>query len=288
MLAPLSADGALSPGTPGPHQLGALSLLGSLHRAATAVLSRAQYTTQQALRAIDWPAGQSIAEEGAGEGAAIPEPATPTSRLAAAPAAAEPSAAAAPACRAADSDAFVAAVYRRRQQWRLLRFAAQDWVERAWEDWSLDICCLLLLLAAFAAANALSLAHMAAIAAGMALPSSKQQARWRAGGVAPQPAPGVQDNAHSVLRCGAGIIRVCALLVRRVCSLPCPPWPQCVWRWLVVPMLATLLLYQYAVLLGPPPTWPWGMLLALWLGGAANLPPLAPDVQVGGLWQEHR
>ena len=50
------------------------------------------------------------------------------------------------------------------------------------QEWDLEICLLLLLLAAFTAANALSLVYMGATAAGMALSANAQQARCAAHG----------------------------------------------------------------------------------------------------------
>lgn len=47
------------------------------------------------------------------------------------------------------------------------------------QDWNLDVCMLLLLLAAFAAANALSLMYMLSMAAGMALSNRTQQVGGR-------------------------------------------------------------------------------------------------------------
>lgn len=103
-------------------QLGAMSLLGALHRAGALLLYRAQHTTQQALRAIDWPAGHDMPEAGGVEEApaelAAGRP-RPHSNL-------PPSSAASGRLTGAD-------VYTRREQLRLLRFAAQDWFERSWQ-----------------------------------------------------------------------------------------------------------------------------------------------------------
>jgi hypothetical protein len=110
----------------------------------------------------------------------------------------------------------------------------------------------LLLLAAFAAANALSLCYMAAIAAGMALPRGKQQVSQVAACCALSARPGPPQGCTRP-------------------RYPVPRPPQCVWRWLVLPVLALLLLLQYSVLLGPPPGW------ERWM---PPLPHLAPDLQV--------
>ena len=112
---PLEAPG--SPTAAGARRLGQpSSLVGSLREAAALLLSRAQHATQQALRAVDWPAGEeSAAGEPAGAVAEQPEPAG---------AAEEPAAAA---------DGGREAPQSQRQQWRLLRFALQDWLESAWQ-----------------------------------------------------------------------------------------------------------------------------------------------------------
>lgn len=86
-------------------------MLGSLREAAALLLSRAQHGAQQVLRAVDWPAGEAAEEEPA---------------AAAAAAAGAPSG---PANGAAASGLAVGS----RQQWRLLRLAAQDWLERCWQ-----------------------------------------------------------------------------------------------------------------------------------------------------------
>lgn len=102
-----------SPAVPGQRRLGPLSLVGSLREAAAVLLSRAQHVTQQALRAVDWPAEPSAepAERpGASTAAAHGEQSSPPGSPA------EPEAAVA-----------------RQRQWRLLRFALQDWLERIWQ-----------------------------------------------------------------------------------------------------------------------------------------------------------
>ena len=110
-------------GEAGQRHAGALSLLGSLHDAAIALLGRAQHATQQALRAVDWPAGE-VSEQG-------PAVATGSQDLAGAQAAA----AAGPegAASKPEAEPGSTAVPTRQQQWRLLRFAAQDWFERSWQ-----------------------------------------------------------------------------------------------------------------------------------------------------------
>jgi hypothetical protein len=118
---PLRADGGLNPAALG--MLG-MSLLESLQRAATALLSRAQHTTQQALRAIDWPAGQSgpdpgPSSPGAQPGTRVWQPAGPGW---------------AGARDGSGSDAHAAAAAGKGlEPWRLLRFAAQEWLERVWQ-----------------------------------------------------------------------------------------------------------------------------------------------------------
>jgi hypothetical protein len=84
-----------------------------------------------------------------------------------------------------------------------LRYALQDWAERFWEEAGIDVSLFALLLAAFLAANALSLVYMCALAAGMVF--------------------GQRVRRH-------------------------------VWRWMVVPLLGLILLWQYLMLVGPPPT----------------------------------
>lgn len=180
---PPPLEAPLSPSARGHRRASALSLAGSLREAAAVVLSRAQHATQQALRAVDWPAGEAEPE--------------PEQQATAAAAAAEDEAEAVTAF-----DGASAAAPSRSQQWRQLRFALQDWLERVWQEWHLDMTLFTLLLAAFSAANALSLAYIAAIGAGMALPQHAQHA-----------------------------------LFKRA----------------VVPLLGAAALFQYSVLLGPPP-----------------------------------
>ena len=87
-----------------------------------------------------------------------------------------------------------------------------------------------LLLAAFAATNALSLLYLAVIAVGMAAPAARRRLAWRA---------------------------------------------------CVLPVLAVLLIAQYALLIGPPPPWDGAP------AGSACL--RAPDqgLLVGGGWGAH-
>lgn len=100
-----------SPAAPGQRRLGPLSLVGSLREAAEVLLSRAQHVTQQALRAVDWPAGEAESpEQPAGAAGAASDTA-----------------------QAAGSQPARTAEFSRRQQWRVLRFALQDWVERVWQ-----------------------------------------------------------------------------------------------------------------------------------------------------------
>lgn len=106
----------------GQRHAGALSLLGSLHEAAIALLGRAQHATQQALRAVDWPAGD-VSEQGPTVAAAPQHPAAAQAATAVGPSGAKPEA----------EPGSAPAVPTRQQQWRLLRFAAQDWFERSWQ-----------------------------------------------------------------------------------------------------------------------------------------------------------
>lgn len=189
-----------SPAMPGQRRLGPLSLVESLREAAAVLLSRAQHVTQQALRAVDWPAEAPEPAEAAAAAARSGQPPAGGS-------AAQPEAAVAVA---------------RQRQWRLLRFALQDWLESIWQarmlswflpcwsgraergtahgpvaprwlrpsptrppllhnhakqEWHLDIALVLLLLAAFSAANALSLACVAVVGLGMWLPARATQVR---------------------------------------------------------------------------------------------------------------
>lgn len=88
--------------------LGTRTLLGALHEALALLLSKAQHATAQALRAVDWPAGD---EDGAEAGQRQPpqQAVASSSVVPAGPSSAAP------------------------QQWRLLRFAVQDWAERCWQ-----------------------------------------------------------------------------------------------------------------------------------------------------------
>ena len=164
-----------------------MSLLQSIREAVGTLLSRAQAATQLALRAVDWPASLEATpgdggggDEGrggrvAGEGNEGGEEEGEEAGTCRGPATASPAAEAAAAI-AIDSAATEAArQHQRKQQWVLLRFAAQDWLERSWAEWDLEAVLLLLVCAAFAAGNALSLLYMAAVAAGMALPATAQQ-----------------------------------------------------------------------------------------------------------------
>ncbi|PRW58918.1 piezo-type mechanosensitive ion channel-like protein isoform X1 [Chlorella sorokiniana] len=130
--------------------LGARTLLGALHEALALLLSKAQHATAQALRAVDWPAGeeeraeqqqQQQQQQFVASGGAVPAGSASASQ----------------------------------RQWWLLRFAFQDWTERCWQEWRLDITLFVLLLAAFAAANALSLVAITFVGLGMALGPRAQQ-----------------------------------------------------------------------------------------------------------------
>lgn len=108
------------------------------------------------------------------------------------------------------------------------------------QEWDLEICLLLLLLAAFTAANALSLVYMAATAAGMALSANAQQACHAAHALhCVQPTGMLHPAGHQVL---SDMLRSYIPAVQRV------------WKWAVVPLLGALLLFQYSVLLGLPPS----------------------------------
>ena len=144
-----------------------LSLLRSLRTAANELLARARQVTAQALRAVDWPAAADVgispvaAAEGDAPGtSAAPPPLAPPPR---------------------SQGERQGRRGRLASQLRALRFAAQDWVESSLPGWSLDACLLLLLLAAFAAANVLSLLCMACLAVGMAAPPLARQVQGLVG-----------------------------------------------------------------------------------------------------------
>lgn len=132
MLFARIAEGPLSLRSGGRRQDGTsqLSLLGSVREATATLLFRAQHATQQALRAVDWPAGEVVADAQA----AVNEQATSQAAATTSPRSA-PKPGSAPGA-AAPADAASSRQDRqeqRRQQWRLLRFAAQDWVEGLWQ-----------------------------------------------------------------------------------------------------------------------------------------------------------
>lgn len=87
--------------------LGARTLLGTLHEALALLLSKAQHATAQALRAVDWPAGEEERTEQPQQEQQV--------------------------AVASGNVVPVVAGHTPRRQWRLLRFAAQDWAERCWQ-----------------------------------------------------------------------------------------------------------------------------------------------------------
>lgn len=90
--------------------LGARTLLGTLHEALALLLSKAQHATAQALRAVDWPAGEEERTE-------QPQQEQQQGQLAVAGGSVVPA----------------ASGHAPQRQWRLLRFAVQDWAERCWQ-----------------------------------------------------------------------------------------------------------------------------------------------------------
>ena len=65
-----------------------------------------------------------------------------------------------------------------RSELSAFRFAIQDWIERCYDDWGLEIGLFTLLFAAFIAANALSLGYMVAVAVGMIAPPKLRRVLW--------------------------------------------------------------------------------------------------------------
>lgn len=68
--------------------------------------------------------------------------------------------------------------YSTSSQLMAFRFVLQDWVERCYDDWGLEIALFTLLVTAFIAANVLSLIYLAAVAIGMVLPSKARRSLW--------------------------------------------------------------------------------------------------------------
>eukprot|EP00887_Chlorella_sp_A99_P004668 scaffold4.g4668.t1 len=155
----------------------------SLRLASADLATRVRRATQQALRAVDWPVPAPAAAGSDGLVAARADtwlkggPSQPALRgrpaVSGAPGGAPPPPEWAPREAAARLHRA-----RLRQQLVVLRFAAQDWLERSWEELGLEVSMLLLLLAAFSAANAWSLLLMAFLAVGMATPEPVRRRAW--------------------------------------------------------------------------------------------------------------
>ncbi|CAL8464921.1 g4456 [Coccomyxa elongata] len=65
------------------------------------------------------------------------------------------------------------------RQLHKVKLAFQDWAERFWQDWGMDLAMGTLLLAAFFSINLLSLVYLAMIAVGMAVPPHPRRLIWR-------------------------------------------------------------------------------------------------------------
>lgn len=118
------------------------------------VAQKARTLAQQALTAVDWPASPRPSTAGT-----APEGYREENHD-------SPSLEEHPSSRSTSS------------QLMAFRFALQDWVERCYDDWGLEIALFTLLVAAFVASNALSLIYLAAVAIGMVVPSRARRTLW--------------------------------------------------------------------------------------------------------------
>lgn len=131
--------------------------LQTLHTARVAlhtVAQKARTLAQQALTAVDWPASPRLSAGTAPEG--LTEKDNNDSPF-----------------LEQHPTGFTAS-----SQLIAFRFALQDWVERCYDDWGLEFALFTLLVAAFIAANALSLIYLAAVAIGMVVPSRARRTLW--------------------------------------------------------------------------------------------------------------
>lgn len=58
------------------------------------------------------------------------------------------------------------------------KYALQDWIERWYAEWGIEVCLFLLLIAAFIAADALSLVYMIIVAVGMSVSGTLRRRAW--------------------------------------------------------------------------------------------------------------
>ena len=115
------------------------------------VAQRARTLAQQALLAVDWPSPLSLEQHNSNnEDRTHEQPATTTT-----------------------------AISFSITQLTAFRFAVQEWAERCFMDWGLEIAMFSLLIAAFTTANALSLVYMIAVALGMIAPVHARSKLWK-------------------------------------------------------------------------------------------------------------
>jgi hypothetical protein len=126
---------------------GVVQPLNTARVALHSVAQRARNLAQQALTAVDWPASPRPLST---------EPTTTTT---------------ADTATAPTEDL-------KEDQLIVFRFALQDWIERCYNDWGLEIALFTLLVTAFISANALSLVYLAMVAIGMVVPNKLRRKIW--------------------------------------------------------------------------------------------------------------
>lgn len=120
------------------------------------VAQKARTLAQQALTAVDWPASPRPSAAATDNNTEGKEEETPSPLV--------------------QQD--IPTISTTSNQLIAFRFALQDWAERCYDDWGLEIALFTLLVAAFIAANALSLIYLAAVAIGMVVPSKPRRVLW--------------------------------------------------------------------------------------------------------------